>query len=251
VKVTDYFPIVRNALIKWGDQTMALPLGVDGSVLSEPADRVPKSVALTALAARKAVSNERIGVWFDTETLKPRIAEPAFAEALQQLTAAPGGDSSSRPGPTSPVPLLGYNDRLIAVTQSTHNAASAFRFITWLAQPETSTQLARVGNAQLPARLSVASSAAWYDPALGATDRADRGNALARLLSAEQFILLPRIPGIDDYLSVLDEAVGSTTDALSAFKALERAVEKWEKITDSRGRDAQRQAYLKSLNITD
>jgi hypothetical protein len=251
VKATDFFPTVRNALIKWGNQTMALPLGVDPSVLSPTAASAPKSVMLAALAAPIAVSKERIGVWFETETLKPRIAEPAFAVALEQIRSAGRDNRQVLSKGQQSIPVIGYNDRLVAVTNSTHNAASAFRLIAWLAQPEASSQLARIGNAQLAARKSLASSANWYDTDLSSTDRADRGKALDDLLSAEQFILVPRIPGVDDYLAALDEVIEPATDATSATKALQQAAEKWEKITHSRDRTAQQNAYLKSLNLAE
>jgi len=251
VKATDFFPTVRNALIKWGDQVMSLPLGVDASVLTPIVKTAPKSVAFAALAAPKAVSKERIGMWFDTDTLKPRIAETVFVDALTQLQTETADKGPEPSNVEQRIPVLGYNDRLIAVTNATHNAASAFRLIAWLAQPETSSQLARVGNTQLPARHSLASSAAWYEAALSASDRAERGKRLEALLSAQQFVLMPRIPGVNDYLAALDDAIMSTGDETSADTALERATEKWEKITDSRGRDAQRRAYQNSLNIAD
>jgi len=251
VKATDFFPIVRNDLIKWGGQVMALPLGVDSSVLSPFDKTAPKSVNLLALAAPKAVSNERIGVLFDTDTLKPRITESSFAEAILHLRTTTSDKASPQTNNQQTIPILGYNDRLVAVTNSNRNAASAFRFIAWLAQPETSSQLARVGNAQVPARKSLASSVAWYDPTLSAPDRADRGKSLDSLLSAQPFVLFPRIPGIDDYIAALDEAITSATDVPSTSTGLQHAAEKWEKITDLHGRDTQQKAYLKSLNLSE
>jgi hypothetical protein len=251
VKATDFFPVVRNDIIKWGGQVMALPLGVDPSVLTPTTKTAPPSVALLALAAPKAISNERIGVLFDTDSLKPRLTEPAFIEALASPRDSSKNESAAQPTNQNGIAVIGYGDRLVAVTNATRNAASAFRFIAWLAQPETSSQLAGVGKAQLPARRSLASSAAWYDASLSTTERAERGKALDKRLSAEQAVVVPRIPDIDTYLAALDETVASTTDATSAAAALQHAAENWEKITDAHGRDAQQKAYLNSLNVSD
>jgi len=40
-------------------------------------------------------------------------------------------------------------------------------------------------------------------------------------------------------------------DKTSPATALQTAADRWEKITDSHGRDAQRRAYLKHLGISD
>src|SRR5262249_36906150 len=127
VKSTDFFPVVRNELIKWGGQTMALPLGVDPSVLNPAAETARKSVSFLALAAPKAISNDRIGVLFDTETLKPRITEQPFVDALTQMRDASISKNSAQSNTSQHVPILGSGDRLVAVTNSSHNAASAFK----------------------------------------------------------------------------------------------------------------------------
>ena len=248
VKAIDFFPIIRNELIKWGGEVLALPLGVGHSALDSAAPSTPPVVALLALAAPHAISNDRIGVLFDTETMKPRITEPAFVDALVELAARKTSDAPIKTD--SQLPVLGYADRLAAVTLSTRNAASAFRLLEWLAHPDTSAQFARVGTEQLPARRSLASSAAWYEPNLSASDRADRGKSLDKALSGQQYLLVPRIPAIDDYLAALSDAIDAT-DKSSAAAALQNVARRWEQITDAHGRDKQRDAYLKELNIAD
>ena len=88
----DIFPLVRNELIKWGGQTMALPLGVDPAAI-DPQTFRPRAIALLPHAAPHAITNERLGVLFDTETMKPRITEAAFVDALTKL-AQPKNDPS-------------------------------------------------------------------------------------------------------------------------------------------------------------
>jgi ABC-type glycerol-3-phosphate transport system substrate-binding protein len=151
------------------------------------------------------------------------------------------------------VPVLGVGDRLAGVTSSSRNAASAFKLLAWLAQPDLTVQLARVGDgAAVPVRKSLASSATWYDRALSTSERIDLGKTLETALNGNEYLIVPRIPGIDEYLAALDEAVKQF--ALNHAKSedvLQQAAEKWEKITEAHGREAQRQAYLKHLGISE
>jgi hypothetical protein len=73
---------------------------------------------------------------------------------------------------------------------------------------------------------------------------------LEAALSGEKHLLIPRIPGVDEYLAALDEAVKAVmNDHVAAQTALDNAAKRWEEITDAHGRDAQRKAYLKHLGI--
>jgi len=249
LRAADYYPLVRHELISWGGQVMALPLGVEPAGIAGETGDDP-AILLLAEAAPAAVSKERLGVLFDSETMKPRIAEPPFVDALAQMvqSKAENGSVRSRGGPA--VPVLGYSDRLIAVTNSSRNAATAFKLLEWLASPETSSQLARAGDGTMPVRRSLASSAAWYEPRLSAGERAERGKSLEAALDQSEFVLIPRIPGVDDYLAALDQAVKEAlSEGVAPRAALDKASRRWEEITATRGRDDQRQAYLKHLGF--
>jgi hypothetical protein len=257
VKATDYFPLVRNELIKWDGQVMALPLGIEAAAVGQSAAST-RGIALLIAAAPNAVSNDRIGVLFDSETMKPRITEPAFVTALAELAekhSQSGEANGSAPSPAqggdTRVAVLGNNDRLIAVTTTSRNAATAFKLLEWLAQADMSAQLSRVGEGKfLPPRRSLASSTAWNDAAKdsGATSQA---GALDAALKSERFLMIPRIPGIDDYLAALDVAADAAVkDKMPPAEALQKAADQWEQITNARGREAQHAAYLKSLGIS-
>jgi hypothetical protein len=251
-KSADIFPLVRNELIKWKRETFALPLGIDPSAISLSVDSSP-AIALLASAAPRAISNERIGVLFDTDMMTPRITEPPFVDALAQLveTHGPQATKATSAKTEKPaIPVLGDNDRLAAVTSSSRNAASAFKLLAWLAQPDTESQFARVGGQWLPPRRSIATTSAWYDPSLSATQRAEQGKLVDVVLSGERSLVIPRIPDIDDYLAALDDAVKSAlSDKMPPAAALQTAAQRWEQITDRMGRDKQRAAYLAHLGI--
>jgi hypothetical protein len=104
----------------------------------------------------------------------------------------------------------------------------------------------------MPVRRSLASSAAWYDSSLSTGEQANRGKILQVALSQPECLLIPRIPGVDDYMAALDQAVKDADfDGVDPGTALEKAAQRWEEITDARGRESQREAYLKHLGINE
>jgi len=162
-KAADVFPLVRQTIIKGGGQTMALPLGV--SLPPPPTAAQHPSIGLLNRAARQALSNEREGVLFDSRTMKPQIASQVFVDALAAMSKQKDKSSADSDNGGS-VPVIGFADRLVSVTATSHNAASAFKLIAWLATPETSSTLASAGDRMMPVRRSLASSSAWYEPGL-------------------------------------------------------------------------------------
>jgi hypothetical protein len=247
----DIFPLVRRQLITWGGQVMALPLGIDLPNSSNASRLSPGKSLLVAVAAN-VVSANRSGDVFDPDTMKPRITEPVFVEALRRFLSA-----EERPAPLEPpakrrVPVLGLGDRLAAVTTASRNAASAFRLLAWLATPDVSTQFARIGDGTMPVRKSLAESPVWYDSKLGAGERAELGKTSEAALSGNECLIVPRIPGVDQYMAALDEAVANVVAGQAKPEdALKQAAQKWEKITDTHGRETQRRAYLKHLGISE
>ncbi|HEX5471597.1 MAG TPA: hypothetical protein VFW73_06905, partial [Lacipirellulaceae bacterium] len=251
----DVFPLVRRVLVRWGRQVMALPLSVDMAlpvIASGKAISAQPAIEYLAAAAPTVISNERDGVLFDPQTMKPRIADPKFVAALQHWSQTTQTKIASETEAAPSVPVFGFDDRLIAVTTATRNAASAFQLVEWLASAEISAQLARDGSPSMPVRQSLASSSAWYGAGASAEERAKVAKALTSTLMGDKFLMIPRIPGVDEYLAALNDAVTAASSGKSAPKAaLRRAADRWEKITDAHGREAQRDAYLKHLEITE
>jgi hypothetical protein len=247
----DVFPVVRRELMRWGGEVMALPLGVRIAMRNKSTDDHP-GIALLAEAAPTALSNGHEGVLFDPQTMKPRIDDAPFIKALQRLVEIGPANGGTGIGFAQSAPVLGFDDRLVAVSTASRNGASAFKLIAWFASAEISTQLARAGKQQMPVRRSLMMSSAWYEAGLNASERAKLAEALATSLSGEKCLLLPRIPGVDEYMAAIDGAVKSAIfDKVPANVALQRAADRWNQITDALGRDKQRQAYLKHLGIAE
>jgi hypothetical protein len=246
---SDVFPLVRRDLITWGGEVMALPLGADLLMQSKSIESRP-GIALLVQAAPAAITNEREGTLFDPQTMKPRITEPAYIRALQKLVDSSQQHMSAGVDSPAVVPLLGWDDRLVAVTSASRNAASAFKLIAWLASAEISTQLSRSGNPLMPVRRSLVSSADWHVPEVSASDRSTVAKSLQAQLGGESCFVIPRIPGEEEYMAALDDAVkAAVSHKESPQNALHQAAKRWEQITNAHGRDQQQQAYLKHLGI--
>jgi ABC-type glycerol-3-phosphate transport system substrate-binding protein len=242
----DFFPLIRRRLIVWDGETMALPLGIDfpGATINwDSAGAVPYLVAV----APKLVEPTRTGDLFDPETMKPRIDDPALAALFHKDL-----ESSTESQAVGRVPVLGFGDRMASVTTASRNAASAFKLLAWLASADVSTQLARAGSGAQPARKSLAASATWYSSGITEGERSAAGKNLQAALEGDEALIVPRIPGVDQYMAALQAAMKRVAiDKANPEDALKEAAAKWEQFTDARGRDAQRQAYLKHLGISE
>jgi multiple sugar transport system substrate-binding protein len=136
------------------------------------------------------------------------------------------------------------------VTTSSRNAATSFQFLAWLSSAEVSGEFARAGEGTLPVRQSLTDSPKWFDPAMGASERTELASVLKNMLGGEKYLIVPRIPGVDEYLTTLGEAVEDVVfEAAEPQAALVKAAAGWELITERRGREKQRLAYWRHLGL--
>jgi hypothetical protein len=247
----DVFPLLRRELMRWGGEVMALPLGIQVA-MPGAANAVHPGLAFLAVAAPSAVSNGHEGVLFDPQTMKPRITDRVFVDALQRYSKSETSTLAEASGAERFVPVLGFADRLVGVSTASRNGASAFKLIAWLASADVSTQLVVPGERLLPVRRSLAATSSRSNSTQPPGERAETAKTLEAALDAEQCLLVPRIPGVDEYMAALDEAAKTpVANKAAADAALRKVAERWEQITSAHGRDAQRRAYLKHLQITE
>jgi multiple sugar transport system substrate-binding protein len=161
------------------------------------------------------------------------------------------------------VPLLGGGGKLAGVTGASRNAASAFQFAVWLTGSEIGGQIGPKAAASLPCRRSQLRLAGqwlsgpplplgegWSEGVL--SNHANVAQAVERALGGDACLVVPPLPGIDDYLAALDDGVKQAfRGESSSADALGQVARRWEDITDARGREAQRRAYLNHLGIVD
>jgi hypothetical protein len=238
------------------------------------------AIMLLARAASYASHPRQEAVLFDPQTMAARIAEPPFVRALEewrqeaksvpQTAPEAGGESlvwaelpgadqvfNRSTGEWEPVaggarrvPLLAGGE-LLAVTASSRNAASAFDLAVWLASAEIGQQLGPIGKGALPVRRSqLGASGRWIKLPAGRAESSQLAGVLNAALSRDTALVVPRIPGADDYLAALSQAVEKALRGeASAANVLGEAASRWNGITDRLGRDAQRQAHLNDLGI--
>ncbi len=227
--------------------------------------------------------------WFDAETMQPTIAGLPFVKALDQMLENEKSVEKQADSPLSlswpsasrevspesvafvplpqaeqiynplreiweksekskPITFLGFAGRSVSVTRSTRNSASAFKLLKWLVSEKIATQLSPRSEATVWFRKSQTTKAKRWLPKGGAND--ETAANVSMLLSSSNSFLLPRIPGIDEYLQALDEAIlRAISDDISAEDALARAIEEWNSLTDRYDRDRQRVAYRKHLGL--
>ena len=241
------------------------------------AEFIARTVAATPLG-------ERATLFFDPTTMNAQLDLPQMVGALEQLRRATGTvpDSASLsievtiPGRSerdesqlspllaedqvfnsslnrwekneNPEPLLlgGFAGRLVGVTQSTRNAASAFKLLPWLLNTQTTSQLSR--RCQIPLWIR-----ASQIPELVTGPRGAGGSEnvvwLSKLLRGDQVYLLPRVPGIDEYLAALNEVLQDRESP--ATQVLAAVEQKWDAITAAYGKDRQQVALRRHQGIAD
>ena len=251
---SDLLPLIRNRVMPYGGKVVALSLGEPPlfslQQLEHPAagELLTRTIGYVNLTSRRAIL-------FDPETMQPRISSPPFVRALEQMIKGQAstdevyndslGIWEPKEVPTTPV-MLGFSGRVMSVTRATRNAASAFNLLEWLASGQVATQLSQRSKATVWFRASQISEATEWTAGQGISHGA--AQAITRQLSAENCFLLPRVPGIDNYLQALSAEVERALGGeLTAEEALESAAQQWETITTQQNRDHQAAAYRKHL----
>lgn len=293
----DILPLVREHEIVYAEEVMALPLGcptplhlcpdAGPNVLTAPDDDLELALAYLAWATPHAVHRSRVATLFDSDDFKPRLAEPPFARALEDLVAQArelgeariiwprrgepmrGGSApqlmpateevynpiaeewetvTGASGPEHHATLLASSGRLIAVTRATRNAATAFRFAAWLAGPENARQISTASDHVAICRGKFARAGDAWRASDDRQQAKEFSELTAEALRFPRFLLAPRLPGSEEYLGALGNHVRDAIDGTPPQEALNAAAADWEAISVARGRDAQRAAYQRSLN---
>jgi len=147
-----------------------------------------------------------------------------------------------------PLALVGIAGRSASVTRSSRNAASAFKLLRWIASGDVASQLSGQSDATCWFRQSQSRKLEPWRSGREFDDRTSQ--TVTELLSRDDYFLLPRIPQIDAYLQVLDNAVQqATAGPLSVEQALQEAAQQWIQLTDQYGPKRLRTAYRQHLGL--
>jgi ABC-type glycerol-3-phosphate transport system substrate-binding protein len=260
------------------EQFSELPVGVKRPGL--PPFPLTREFIVRALAVTSPP--DRATLFFDPQTMDARLTTPQLIRALDWLIASSkqsdnasanvklprdAGESILSPLLTAhenftasldrweqidhenPPVVLGFDGRLVSVTSSSRNAASAFKLIPWLTSGSAGTNLSQRSLNTLWCRASqVPKAANWFKN----MPQDDRIRWLSQQLSRGDVYLLPRIPGIDRYLSELEATLANALEIqVSADQALAAAESQWNALTEELGRETQRVAFNRHLGLVE
>jgi multiple sugar transport system substrate-binding protein len=211
-------------------------------------------------AVRRAFWNGQCGMALTWPTAVAEIepVEPAPPVGFVELPGSPDVFQYTakqwekrREGEEDRVTLLGAAGRWGVVSRNSEHSGRAFQLLTWLAGHQGGRQVCAKSDATTLFRQShVQSAADWVEKPLPPEAAAQYATETQRALGRQQRLFAIRLPGHADYLAALDEAVhAAVRGEQSPEAALRQASARWEEITERLGRDAQGDAYLRSLGL--
>ncbi len=149
------------------------------------------------------------------------------------------------------VPLLTTTGRLGLVGKESPNPQAAARLLMWLSGSEPNPPISvHSSQTTLYCRGQLRSPRQWVEAQMSADAARCYGDLVAQVFDRREWLFALRIPGRWEYLAALDEAVQqSLSKGKSPQRALREAADKWRAITEGLGKENQRRAYRKSLEL--
>ncbi len=150
----------------------------------------------------------------------------------------------------SRVPFLSLAGRVGMVGKESTQQEAAFQLLVWLSSEQNSPQISPASPATTLFRHShLKQPGLWVEKAVSPAAAAKYAELTAKTLHSEQWLGF-NMPGREEYLDALDHAVQSAVRGeVSPAEALNKAAERWREITEKKGVDQQRTAYLRSLGL--
>jgi multiple sugar transport system substrate-binding protein len=188
----------------------------------------------------------------------PLVAEGAVRAGLAEL---PGSSQvynvgtnawENRPEEAeSQVPLLGVAGRIGVVRTGLDRPQAAMQLLAWLSGSKWSPQVCPPSPAATLFRRShLAAPQEWVERPVPASMAAAYAALTEATLRRRQCLWAVRLPGREEYLAALDEAVQAATHGTkSPAEALAATADRWRQITARLGLQPQKAAYLHSLGL--
>jgi len=149
------------------------------------------------------------------------------------------------------VSLLATSGRLGSLTRWGKRSAAAQTLLAWLGTAEAGSELGPASGATTLFRQSqITTASRWVDHGLPTQTAQEYAELVANTQRGIAWLAAPRIPGRNRYLAALDQAVQKVISGQATSQAaLAEAAKTWDAITTELGRDAQRDAYSRSLGL--
>lgn len=227
----------------------AAKLGADESLQADPEavrERFWRGQCALALTWPSAASKSAAEL---PAGMVPEMAPlPGSTEVFRSQDGTWGTRGRSEP---KSVPLIGLAGRLGVVAEGSAHPEAAARFLLWLSSDARSAEVARVSPATtLFRRVHVEQANQWVETPMPSPMASRYGELTLEACQTEQWFDAPRIPGRAEYLAALDAAVRrAVLGEQSPADSLTAAAAEWQAITEKLGRDAQREAYSRSLGL--
>lgn len=155
------------------------------------------------------------------------------------------------PGDAGRVPLLSIAGRVGMISAASSQPEAALQLLLWLGDEQ---HIAAVGAASsattLPRRSQAENIAAWVEPPMPEKTAKEYAIDLVQTFESPDCLLALPIPGRDEYLSALDDAVRSAVRGdQPAIEALIATAGRWREISERLGVEKQKLALRRSLGL--
>ncbi|MCA9123841.1 MAG: extracellular solute-binding protein [Planctomycetaceae bacterium] len=190
------------------------------------------------LSADSSIGEERIG-----------IAElPGSSEVYNHGT---GSWEQRADTESSHASLLAFDGRLGSVTKACRRKKHAFGMLFMISGTDLGSTISSASaHTALYRESHLRQAHAWVEPMLDGSAARQYGEVIQSALNRPIWIDAIRVPGRSAYLEALDKAIVSALDqTATATAALQSATSEWNKVTNSKGRDSQQRAYMRSLGL--
>ena len=149
------------------------------------------------------------------------------------------------------VPLLAVDGRLGAISRAAGNLEAAANLLLWLTSKDQSARISTHGYHTTLFRESQRKNPAPWVPTELAAAAQQYADVVNEEQDSTQWLMMPRIPGQDRYLAILDDAVRTAVlgNQKDPQQILDQVAESWSQITKDLGVDNQKKAYAQDLGI--
>jgi ABC-type glycerol-3-phosphate transport system substrate-binding protein len=150
------------------------------------------------------------------------------------------------------VPTLALAGRFAGVSSNSSSMKRSQGFVAWLGGKEVSGQIGPQSRMTTLFRKSHVAQAERWSGGASPAETESYADALQSALALPQVFPGLRLPGRDEYLTALDQAVQkAVTEETPPAELLEEAAKRWTEITASIGAEKQKNANLRSLGQED
>jgi hypothetical protein len=188
----------------------------------------------------------------DDQSVEGSAVPAAFAELPGSVDAynfrteswEPRGEAADQR-----VTLAAVAGRLGSVTRECREPLVAANLLLWVTG-KLSTDICPESKAGTLFREShLPQASRWLDRQLDEFAAKGYAEAVRDAQNRTAWVASVRIPGRMQYLAALDQAVRDAMSGTDSAEALKKAGAAWDKITETAGRAAQREAYMRSIGL--